>query len=59
MTEFIFSIEKDISRTDVSGDKVYDMAMDKRNQVNQSTSDNDLLTYYSVLTPCFVCYSVV
>ena len=59
MTECIFSIEKDISRTDVSGDKVYDMAKDKRNQVNQSTSDNDLLTYYSVLTPCFVCYSVV
>ena len=59
MTEYILSIEKDISRTDVSCDKVYDMAKDKRNQVNQSTSDNELLTYYSVLTPCFVCYSVV
>ena len=53
MTEYIFSIEKDSSRTDVSGDKVYDMAKDKRNQVNQSTSDNELLTYYSVLTSCF------
>ena len=26
MTEYMFSIEKDTSRTDVSGEKVYDMA---------------------------------
>ena len=48
-----FSIEKHTSRIDVFDDKVYDMAKDKRNQLNKSTSDNEPLTYYSVLAPCF------